>query len=189
MITAFGISGVLPPFIGADPSNRASTSPYAATATEVVSRFATSAERVALLDGLLRYRAALASIGISNGFQWVDGSFVENCETIRQRPPGDVDVVTFAQRPPAAVQDHDWRQFISANSNLFVPQRTKADFSCDAYYIDLNKPASIIVLDTAYFNGLFSHQRDTAMWKGMILVALNSDDAAARQAISGAAHA
>ena len=183
MIPAFGISGVLPPFIGAGPADRVLTSPYPAAISEIVSRFATSVERVAVLRSLLKYREALAAIGISAGIQWIDGSFVENCETIRQRPPADVDVVTFAYRPPSVLRDPDWLQLFLANTNLFDPPRTKADFLCDAYYIDLNKPAHFVVMDTAYFNGLFSHQRDTAQWKGMILVDLNSDDAAARQMI------
>jgi hypothetical protein len=99
VIPAFGQSDVLPPFIGADATVRAQCSPYVTTCTEIVRRFGISRERLVILRGLLDYRAALSSIGIVHGFQWIDGSFVEDCETIRQRPPGDVDVVTFAYRP------------------------------------------------------------------------------------------
>jgi hypothetical protein len=63
---------------------------------------------------------------------------------------------------------------------LFSPQQTKNDFKCDAYFIDLGKRADIVVSDTAYFFNLFSHQRDTHTWKGMVKVPLITDDASAR---------
>ncbi|MGX5733013.1 DUF6932 family protein [Bosea thiooxidans] len=181
MIPAFGPSGVLPPFVGNGPADRAQTSPYRASMTEIVQRFATSGERIAILRGLLDYRAALAAIGIEDGYQWLDGSFVEDCETTRNRAPGDIDVVTFAYRPAALKGNQDWNPFVIQNQNIFDPHQTKVDFRCDAYYIDLLKPPHIMVADTAYFNGLFSHHRDTAQWKGMLLVTLRSDDVAARQ--------
>lgn len=179
VIPAFGPSGVLPPFVGADATVRARISPYVATMTEIVSRFATSAERMAILGGLLDYRTTLAGLGIVRGAQWIDGSFVEDCETNRQRPPGDIDIVTFAYRPVT----FDWGHFVSQNSDVFDPNRTKALFRCDAYYIDLQKPAHLVVQDAAYFNGLFSHQRDSGQWKGMLVIDLNSDDAIARSLI------
>jgi len=181
LIPAFGPSGVLPPFVGHSPADRAQTCPYNASMTEIVQRFASSAERVAILNVLLDYRAALAAVGIQQGFQWLDGSFVEDCETMRGRAPGDIDVVTFAYRPVAIRNNQDWTQFALQNTNLFDPIQTMADFRCDAYYIDLLKPPHITVADTAYFNGLFSHHRDTAQWKGMLVVTLQSDDLAARQ--------
>jgi hypothetical protein len=180
LIPAFGPSGVLPPFTGNNPTDRAQTSPYRVAMSDIVQRFSTSAERIAILRGLLDYRGALAGVGIVNGFQWLDGSFVEDCETTRQRPPGDVDIVTFAYRPPPAAALLDWLRFVNQNLILFDPVQTKAQFKCDAYYVDLFKPPHISVADTVYFNGLFSHQRNTAQWKGMLLVELQSDDAAAR---------
>lgn len=83
MIPAFGPSGVLPPFIDADATARPGASPYLTTMTEIVRRFGTSAERLAILRGLLDYRAELLRVGIVRGFQWIDGSFVEDCQTIR----------------------------------------------------------------------------------------------------------
>lgn len=181
MIPPFGPSGVLPPYVGTSPADRAQNSPYPVAMTEIVNRFATSAQRVAILNGLLDYRAALGGLGIAQGFQWIDGSFVEDCETIRQRPPGDVDIVTFAYRPAHAHDDQSWGALFGANIPLFDPDQTKATFKCDAYYVDLLKFPHFVVADTAYFNGLFSHQRDTAQWKGMLRVMLQSDDDAARR--------
>ncbi|WP_420794840.1 DUF6932 family protein [Azorhizobium caulinodans] len=174
---------MIPPFTGQSAASRALVSPYAASATEIVLRFAQSPERTEIVRGLLAYRAALADIGIVDGFQWIDGSFVEDCETIRGRPPNDVDVVTFAHRPHIASSGEAWAQLAQTNEPLFVPKATKASFQCDAYFIDLQKPPHLLVQDTAYFNGLFSHQRDTAQWKGMVLIPLRSDDAAARAMI------
>jgi hypothetical protein len=180
LIPAFGPSGVLPPFVGTDPAARAQTSPYEVAMSDVVRRFSTSSERIAILRGLIDYRAALADVGIVTGFQWLDGSFVEDCEGNRARPPRDVDIVTFAYRPPAFAAQPDWVAFGIRNQHLFDPDQTKAAFNCDAYFIDLSKLPHLTVADTAYFNGLFSHQRDTAQWKGMLRVQLISDDAAAR---------
>ncbi|AMJ61976.1 hypothetical protein AXW83_18220 [Bosea sp. PAMC 26642] len=185
MIPAFGPSGILPPFIGPSPVDRAKVSPYEVTLTELVSRFGTSKERLQILRGLVAYRAALANAGIVQGFQWLDGSFIEDCETHRGRGPKDIDIVTFAYRPIAVSAPQDWATFVAANDDLFNPVKTKADLSCDAYYIDLNKAPHLTVLDTAYFNSLFSHQRDTAQWKGMLVVKLQSDDAVAAQMIAG----
>jgi hypothetical protein len=151
--------------------------------TELVGRFATSPERSQILRGLLAYRAALAGIGITQGLQWLDGSFVEDCETTRQRPPSDIDIVTFAYRPAHSVSQIDWTNLINANLFLFDPIQAKAGFQCDAYYVDLNMPPHTIVARTTYFNGLFSHHRDTAQWKGMVSVSLQSDDAQALQLI------
>ena len=177
MIPVFGPSDVLPPFVGADATVRAQCSPYVTTCTEIVRRFGTSSERLIILRGLLDYRAELAGIGIVRGFQWIDGSFVEDCETIRQRPPGDVDVVTFAYRPVT----QNWPEVVQQHPQIFDSSRTKALFRCHAYYVDLQIPPHLIVHDTTYFNSLFSHQRDSKLWKGMLAVDLNSDDSAARQ--------
>jgi hypothetical protein len=68
--------------------------------SEVVLRYGVTAERAAILTGLLDYRAALRNVGIMDGFQWLDGSFVEDVEAIRSRPPSDIDVVTFAHPGP-----------------------------------------------------------------------------------------
>jgi hypothetical protein len=46
--------------------------------------------------------------------------------------------------------------------------------------VDLDKKPFLIVDDTRYWFGLFSHQRVTSLWKGMLSVSLQSDDDAAR---------
>lgn len=177
VIPPFTISGVLPPFTGANPADRPQCSPYSAEISEVVARFATTPERTTLLRGLIDLRAALHTLGVSQGTQWLDGSFVEDIETLESRPPGDIDVVTFAARP---VSDPvQWRAMIAANLNVFKSQVCKQAFGCDHYFIDITKPVEIVISDTTYFSGLFSHRRRNATWKGMVSVPLNSDDAVA----------
>lgn len=145
--------------------------------TELVNTFATSQERAEILRGLLRYRAALGSLGITGGFQLMDGSFVEECEKQRGRPPSDIDLVTFAHRPTSDLGA--WKALLAANQQLFNPLVTKNSFRCDAYFVDLDIPPAKVVQQTFYWWGLFSHQKSTALWKGVVVVNLASDDAAA----------
>ncbi|MGE5648876.1 MAG: DUF6932 family protein [Bacillota bacterium] len=179
MIPPFNASMVLPPFVGDNPGVRASMAPYSASMLEFVQRFATSNERLEILKGLLSYRKALSKAGIADGFQWIDGSFVENVEESRKRPPADVDLVTFASTPYAHT-DPAFGPWLTTNSALFNRKQTKAAYKCDAFFVDFKKAPRLLVDDSRYWFGLFSHQRDTALWKGMIQVPMLSDDDAAQ---------
>jgi hypothetical protein len=178
VIPPFNLSNVLPPYTGTKPTERASCSPYRIKTSELVSRFATSSDRIRLLNGLLDLRQALRGVGIVSGEQWIDGSFVENVEVIRGRAPGDVDVVTFAARP--VLDDVRWRQTINANLDIFDSKRAKSKFGCDHYFLDTLKRPELLIADTTYFYGLFSHQRASALWKGMLALPIVSDDELAR---------
>ncbi len=184
MIPPHSHDGVLPPFIpGASPTTRGAVAPYRAEMLEVIDRFGSSPTRRDILEGLLAYREALRNIGILEGFQWIDGSFVENCELIRGRPPKDVDVITFAPRP-VGLDESAWRALVHSNMELFDPAQVKEKFSCDAYFVDLGAHPVQLVSNTRYWFGLFSHQRDTFIWKGMIEVALDDDDIEAKKLLS-----
>ena len=91
-------------------------------------RFAISPARAAILRGFLDYRAALHAAGIIVGFQWVDGSFVENIETLEEREPNDMDVVTFCG---LAAEGHD---------HLFTSAAAKEAFRIDAYLYRIDLP-------------------------------------------------
>lgn len=177
MIPNFNISNVLPPFVGLDPTSPALCSPYESSMSLFVARFGTSNERNIVLKGLLAYRAQLRAIGITSGFQVLDGSFVEDCEKIRNRPPSDIDLVTFSYLPVAGA---NVLPFVQTNIELFDQNLTKNKYKCDAYFVDLGKDSRLIVEDSFYWYGLFSHQRDTNLWKGMVRVPLISDDASVR---------
>lgn len=182
MIPDFNHSHVLPPFLGQSHSS-ATASPYEASSTELVARFATSPERVVLLDGLFRYRAALSSLGFDQGFQWLDGSFVENVEQLRGQPPQDIDVVTFAQ-PPANRAAHEITAMMQQHPEIFNRQQCRDQFGCDTFLVRLNVPAQRLVRETTFWHGFFSHRRDDQVWKGLLQLPLSSDDDEARMQLN-----
>src|SRR5690606_3212200 len=92
-------TGVLPP-VNPDNPTGPDRSPYQVSLVDLVLRFGTSPKRREILDGLLRFREQLHNLGLVTGFQWLDGSFLEEVELLEQRPPHDIDVVTFVE-PPA----------------------------------------------------------------------------------------
>ena len=181
MIPGLTASGVLPPFVGSAPTDPAGCSPYRVELSDLYAAFANSPERQRLLLGLLDYREALRLAGVVDGFQLIDGSFTEDCEALRQRPPSDIDVVTFARLP---VPPDQKAAFGEANAGLFATRLTKPTYHCDAYFVDLDLPGHLLVEDTAYWFGLFSHQRVTSLWKGLVQVQLASNDADVRAALN-----
>lgn len=180
MIPDFGLGEVLPPFTDDVAGLSAPRSPYKATMTEFVTRFATSPERANILRGFKGFRDAIRDIGFQQGFQWINGSFVEACELVKGRPPNDIDVVSVLHRPDAHVDDIVWETFVDAyEDTLLDPAHCKKNYLCDAYFIDLDIPAQIVSEQTAYWFGLFSHQRRTFRWKGLVQIDLQCDDDAA----------
>lgn len=167
-------AGLLPPINPSSPTDNRDRSPYRATLADFVARFAISAERVQIAKGLLDFRAALHALGIRQGQQWLDGSYLENVELIQGRAPRDVDVVTFLLLDPTfrlPAGDHD----------ALDHTRSKMSYLVDNQFIELTSlPPIEIVRWTAYWYGLWSHRRD-ASWKGFIEVDLAPlDDNAAR---------
>jgi len=177
MIPPYTPHGILPPFLG-DPTSPAGRSPFDATIDEVVGHFSTTSRRRAILAGFLGFRAALRAAGMTAGAQWLDGSFAEN----RGAEPNDVDVVTFHLLTPA-----DDAAFAAGHPELASSRRTKVAFHVDAYFVPLcSADPWRVVPATAYWYGLFGHQRVTERWKGMVQVRLDSpdDDASARGALA-----
>lgn len=186
MIPGFNHSGVLPPFLADQgPTCSASMAPYQTTMLDLATAFCGSPERASILSGLISYRESLRRSGIVHGFQWIAGSFLEDCESQRQRPPKDIDVVTFARRPPHAQSQMDWVDFYGANPHLFDQSITQNLHKCDAYYVDLYLPPEFIVSRSRFWFGLFSHQRDTYVWKGILELPLSSNDDDAKIYIGG----
>lgn len=184
MIPPFNHSHVLPPYLGLGHSS-ATASPYESTASEVVSRFAITPERIVLLRGFLAYRASLRALGFNQGFQWIDGSFVENVEKHRSMPPKDIDVITFTQ-PPANMQSPAINAMMLAHPELFDRVQCKARFGCDTFMVRLNVPAQRLVRETTFWHGVFSHRREDQVWKGLLQIPLESDDGQALQMLENA---
>lgn len=144
--------------------------------SELTNRFGTTPQRWALLRGLLAYRNALRAANLQAGFQWLDGSFLEDSERTRGRAPADIDMVTFALLPHGLTA----QQFLERHPELLSERLTKLHFGCDAYFVDLGLGARrphLLVERARYWYGLFSHQRASALRKGMLQIDLFSDDA------------
>lgn len=62
------------------------------------------------------------------------------------------------------------------NIGLFDPVAVKEVYLCDSFFVDLARDARYVVAETMYWYGLFSHQRDTFMWKGLVTVPLMCED-------------
>jgi hypothetical protein len=182
-IPAFNLSGVLPPFLGMTPAaNSPLMSPYPTSLVKIVERFGRSPVRVAILRGFIAYRRALATVGLTDGFQWLAESFLEDIEALERRHPRDVDVITFCRRPASYRAHQAWESFAKQHFELFWPTNTKATYRCDSNFVDLDTPSDNIVSQTRYWLALFSDRR-SGVWKGMLQVPLglsqDDDDALA----------
>jgi hypothetical protein len=175
-IPQFDHNLVLPPHLG-DPTNPLQLSPYPCRTLDLCQRFGTTAPRRAILGKFLDFRERLRSEGLTSGFQWLDGSFLEDIESREGRPPNDLDVVTVY-----------WGDNILLHQNL--PQRfpefssrklSKEHYSVDHFPFDAGFSPEVTVDLTRYWILLFSHNR-LGVWKGMLKVELNTPDhdAAAR---------
>lgn len=167
--------GFLPPFFG-DARSMGDQSPYAMTAREFVNRFGTTPERRQLTSGFLNYRQKLRDMGLRDGFQWIDGSFVEDSEANRGRPPADLDVVTFAAILSLRSNHAELVECLRVNAVLFCRDSLRANYGCDAYYVDTTSlsPAGLVA-SAAYWCNLFGHDRKDALWKGFVRIDLNDD--------------
>jgi len=163
------------------PSQRSELSPYPVTVAEVCRRFSFSQERRTILDGWLRLRQGLRILGYVHGFQWLDGSFMEDVETHADRAPGDIDVVSFLSSSELQASQMD-ATLLGVLSNRTA---TKGHFHVDHFIVPLNAPGIAIVEQTRYWCGLFSHRRLDNIWKGMLKVEICSqaEDDSARQHI------
>lgn len=157
--------GVLPP-VNSLQATSAERSPYTVKLLDMVMRFATSTERCNILKGFLDYRAALHSMALTQGFQWLDGSFSEDVELLQKRAPKDIDLVSFVHIPvgfaptPAQldVLDHD---------------HAKVTYLVDSYFVEINLlPPDNLIKKSTYWYSMWSHRRNQD-WKGYLQVDLS----------------
>ncbi|MBF0283984.1 MAG: hypothetical protein HQL51_05950 [Magnetococcales bacterium] len=170
-IPPWNVQGVLPP-VNAPDSTSMDRSPYRVSLIELIERFATSDERRNILQGFLRYRAELHALGLTQGFQWVNGSFAEQVETLENRPPNDMDVVTFYVLPSDVLEE----ELVRLNPSLFDHDRMKQKFLVDSYYEPLSgMPPEYLIETSSYWYSLWSHRR-TMAWKGFLQINLAPDE-------------
>lgn len=163
-IPTWNALGVLPPIDPIAPT-QTHRSPYRVTLIDVVKRFASSPDRRRILCGWLQFRAQLHSMDIKQGFQWLDGSFMENVELRERRSPRDMDVVTFIHTPSAFDPTPD--QLASIDH-----ETVKNNFLIDSYFVEVDQisPAEL-VRQSAYWYSMWSHKRNQT-WKGYLEVDL-----------------
>lgn len=167
-IPAWNASGILPPVSSTAPTS-ADRSPYTVSLSEFVLRFGTSPKRQQILSGFLQYRRRLHSAGFTTGFQWLDGSFLENVETTEIRDPNDLDVVTFFSLPVGLTQEQ-----VAANApDLLDRSHLKTTYLVDAFFVSLGSQAISLVERSAYWYSMWAHRRDST-WKGYLQVDLDS---------------
>lgn len=163
-------AGVLPPILELDPLSP-TRSPYGARFAEFQGRFGGTDERDRILEGLRQYRLDLRNAGLVRGFQWVDGSFLEEVERTEGRAPNDVDVVTFYELPAGL----DQRQILDASPWLVDHGLVKSRYRVDGYLVSLTTPPERLASLAAYWYSLWSHRRDR-LWKGFVRLDLAEDD-------------
>jgi hypothetical protein len=177
MIPTWNMAGYLPPVWPGEDGTSPNRSPYSSTVTEIVDLFGTSSDRLAILSGLLDFREALQAAGISKGFQWLDGSFMEDVENHQGRSPNDIDVVTYFQLPAFETQLTLHRK----SPHIFDRNSVKKSYRVDAFYGVLGQAlAEHNVQMISYWYSMWSHNRNQA-WKGFVRINLDpGEDAQAR---------
>ena len=174
-------AGLLPPMDEVRPV-WPDRSPYPVSLTECVTRLGSSSVRRSILDGLMRYRNRLHRLGLVDGFQWLDGSFMEDVKRRERRDPRDVDVVTFYRLPPGRSQ----ADFFAADPSLFVDRPgIRSSFFVDGYFENLATNTRRLVERAAYWYSVWSHSRDFT-WKGFVQIDLSpQEDATAVATLAG----
>ena len=159
--------GVLPPVDVESPTS-GSRSPYCVSLLDFVVRFGSTDARRTLLRGLLEFRAALHALDLVGGFQWIDGSFLEDIETVERRQPRDIDLVTFFRLREG------WSQtsLEEASADFFDPEAVSRRYGVHAYFVQLNGlEPELLVEQCTYWNSRWSHRRN-GRWKGYLQVDL-----------------
>lgn len=170
-VPSWNARGIIEPVNSIAPTS-ADRSPFRVSLRQFVQAFGTTSKRVAILQGLLRYRHELHQLGMTTGFQWLDGSFLERIELIERRDPGDIDVVTFFEMPIGQTQ----LTLKGARPELFPGSAAeqaalKDKFHVDGYTVALDSAPSRLVARAAYWYSMWSHRRDQT-WKGFLEVDL-----------------
>lgn len=167
-IPNFDHNNVLPPHLG-NPTDRSHLSPYQCTILELCHKFSTSPERIEILKGLIIFRQKMLANGLIMGFQWLDGSFLENIEVSERRTPRDLDIVTFFGGLTPTNQ-----ATIRATFPEFAnPVLAKATYKLDHYPVDYSYSPDVTVEMTRYWIQLFTHNRHS-VWKGILRLSLNT---------------
>ncbi|MDR6487015.1 hypothetical protein J2799_001500 [Chryseobacterium vietnamense] len=167
-IPDFDHNHVLPPHLG-DPRIRLNVSPYECTTLELCEKFSTSIVRIDLLKKFIEFRSRMRDVGLNYGFQWIDGSFLENIEKSESRDPKDIDVVTFFGNLTIPEQ----HAVNAAFPEFFSPSLAKMRYKVDHYPVHYDYDPGFTVESARYWIQLFTHKRN-GVWKGILKIPLNT---------------
>jgi hypothetical protein len=162
--------GVLPPINPFSPTS-VDRSPYNVSLIDFITHFGINPQRLKILSGFLTFRALWHTAGITHGFQWIDGSYIENIEALENRTPADVDVVTFFRRPSGLSQIEladQAPQLFQTSSH----QEIKTQFHIDHYPVSLEMLPENLVHQTSYWYSVWAHRRNH-QWKGFLEIDLS----------------
>ena len=168
-VPSFNVDGFLSPNDPSDPTSR-NRSPYLCSVMDVCQFFATSIERVEILLGWLNLRSDLTTCGAGSGFQWLDGSFVQDIEAQESRPPGDIDVVSIVILPDKSGFEANLR----GNFPDLIGDERKVKYRTDHFIVPLEGSMALIE-NLCYWFSLFSHTREN-IWKGLLQVDFPSSE-------------
>ena len=176
MIPAWNLHGAIPPFNSIAPTG-ADRSPYIVALPDVVLRFAITPERIEIMEGFLQYRRLLHDAGIIAGFQWLDGSFLEEVEVIRNIPPKDIDVTTFFHIPAGKTENDISDELAKDHQILLDKMAIKRQYHTDGFLVGLDpNNLEFCVQQSHYWYGVWSHQRDTFRWKGFVQIDIDPQE-------------
>ncbi|WP_420396285.1 DUF6932 family protein [Nioella sp.] len=175
----WNVYGVIPPIRPGQPGHSPDRSPYKSDLMYFCERFCTSIARYKILNGFLAYRKEIQNLGIVDGFQWLDGSFLELIEASGPRDPGDIDVVTFANPPTG----NNLSVSLASRADLTDFDLAKKTYYVDPYYMTLGgafMPWQVQM--TSYWYSLWSHRKKDGLWKGFVQISLDpSEDTNVKQ--------
>lgn len=182
VIPDWNAEGLIPPINEQNPASL-DRSPYEVELLAFVLHFATSHDRCAILSGYLAHRAELHRMGMSDGFQWLDGSFTENIELIDKRAPRDIDVVTFTPEGDPFYDNLSHNDLRLLGNTSADKAYVKQQFMVDFYVQSLCDAPEVLVEMTSYWYSMWSHRR-SKQWKGFLRVSLDpQQDQAANDAL------
>ncbi len=170
--TIWNSEGFTPP-VGSIDSTSPNRSPYSVSLRELVEDFGHTPARQRLLTGFLNYRAELHQAGLERGFQWVNGSFLENIEANERRDPDDIDVVTFFYLPDGFTEE----TFYQSHGALFDRYNVKTTHRVDTQPVLLDpSQMDYVITNVIYWYSVWSHTRPPRFrWKGYLQVDLAKD--------------
>lgn len=164
-IPKWNSAGILPPTLSGSSDLR---SPYSTDSLQLVHRFSGTHERRRILSGFFDYRAALNQAGILSGFQWLNGSFLEQVEVLERRAPRDIDVVSFLD-----LQNINQKELLSTHGDLFNQEYVKQQYLVDAYIVQIGLPLDKHSANRiSYWYSMWSHRRN-GLWKGFLQIDLD----------------